>query len=304
MKPSLTIKTNYLPYILLLTQPIFMATNTIVARGGVEYVPPVTLAFWRWFTVFIILFPFLYSEIIKKKDDLKKESLKLFFLGFMGCGICGAFPFIAGLTTTMANIGIIYTSSPVFIILISILFFKEKIRLLRILGLTICIIGVFTIISKGDLNFFLNFNFTAGDLWTTGAAIGWALYSIYLINWKSNFTLMARFTLIAMFGFIALSPFFILENIFFAKTNYNINFFLWVIFAAISPSIIAFSLYSKLQNYLGASLTGFTLYLFAVYSSIFGIIIFEEKILPFHYLGGALVFIGVYLARKKLNYEN
>ena len=126
MKPSLTIKTNYLPYILLLTQPIFMATNTIVARGGVEYVPPVTLAFWRWFTVFIILFPFLYSEIIKKKDDLKKESLKLFFLGFMGCGICGAFPFIAGLTTTMANIGIIYTSSPVFIILISILFFKEN----------------------------------------------------------------------------------------------------------------------------------------------------------------------------------
>ena len=30
-----------------------------------------------------------------------------------------------------------------------------------------------------------------------GAAIGWAIYSIYLLNWKSNFSLMARFTLIA-----------------------------------------------------------------------------------------------------------
>ena len=33
-----------------------------------------------------------------------------------------------------------------------------------------------------------------------GAAIGWAIYSIFLINWKSNFSLMARFTLIAFFG--------------------------------------------------------------------------------------------------------
>jgi len=29
-----------------------MASNLIVARGGVEYVPPISLAFWRWLTVF------------------------------------------------------------------------------------------------------------------------------------------------------------------------------------------------------------------------------------------------------------
>ena len=55
-------------------QPIFMATNTIVARGGVEFVPPLSLAFWRWLTVFLILFPFFYLEILKKKIYLKKES--------------------------------------------------------------------------------------------------------------------------------------------------------------------------------------------------------------------------------------
>ncbi len=275
-----------------------MATNTIVARGGVEFVPPISLAFWRWFTVFVILFPFFFNEISKNKDRLKKESLQLFFLGAMGCGICGAFPFIAGLTTTMANMGIIYTSSPVFIILISILFFKEKISFSRILGLILCLIGVFIVISKGNFNFFINFKFTSGDLWMTGAALGWALYSIYLINWKSTFSLMARFTLIAMFGCLSLFPFFLLEGLFFAKTNLNLSFLLWVLFAAISPSIIAFSLYSKLQKYLGASLTGFTLYLFAIYGSIFGIIIFEESLMPFHYLGATFVFTGVYLAKK------
>ena len=298
MKPSVRKTNSFYPYLLLFVQPIFMATNTIVARGGVEFVPPISLAFWRWFTVFVILFPFFFNEINKNKDQLKKESLRLFFLGSMGCGICGAFPFIAGLTTTMANMGIIYTSSPVFIILISILFFKEKISFSRILGLLLCLIGVFIIISKGNFNFFINFKFTSGDLWMTGAALGWALYSIYLINWKSTFSLMARFTLIAMFGCLSLFPFFLLEGLFFAKTNLNLSFLLWVLFAAISPSIIAFSLYSKLQKYLGASLTGFTLYLFAIYGSIFGIIIFEERLMPFHYLGAIFVFTGVYLAKK------
>ena len=170
--------------------------------------------------------------------DFNKEFFKLFFLGSMGCGICGAFPNLAGMTTTMANIGIIYTSSPVIIIFLSILFFKEKINFFRILGLFICIAGVFTIISKGNLDFLINLNFTIGDLWVLGAALGWALYSIYLLNWKSKFSLMARFTLIAMFGFMSLFPFFILENIYFAKTNYNQTFLFWIVFAAISPSII------------------------------------------------------------------
>ena len=103
MKPSLTKNNPYAPYLLLLIQPIFMATNTIVARGGVESVPPISLAFWRWFTVFIILFPFFFNEILKNKKDFNKEFFKLFFLGSMGCGICGAFPNLAGMTTTTVS---------------------------------------------------------------------------------------------------------------------------------------------------------------------------------------------------------
>ena len=48
-----------------------MATNLIIARGGVGHVPPVSLAFWRWFTVFIILIPFFYRDIYKKKNIFK-----------------------------------------------------------------------------------------------------------------------------------------------------------------------------------------------------------------------------------------
>ena len=275
-----------------------MATNIIVARGGVEYVPPVSLAFWRWLTVFLILLPFFYSEILSNKKFINKEFWKLFFLGSMGCGVCGAFPFIAGMSTTMANMGIIYTSSPVFIIILSVMFFKDKINFSRILGLVLCLIGVLAIISKGNLDLLINFKFTSGDLWMIGAAMGWAIYSIYLLNWKSKFSLMARFTLIAMFGAISLFPFYILEEVFYFNTNFNNNFIFWVLFAAISPGIIAFTLYTKVQKYLGATLTGFTLYIFSIYSAIYGIILFDEALLNFHYFGAAFVFAGVYLARK------
>ena len=275
-----------------------MASNIIVARGGVEYVPPVSLAFWRWLTVFIILMPFFFDEVIKKKIQFKKESFKLFFLGLMGCGICGAFPFIAGMSTTMANMGIIYTSSPIFIIVLSVFFFKDKINLSRIFGLFICLSGVLIIICKGDFSYLINFKFTSGDLWMLGAAVGWAVYSIFLINWKSSFSLMGRFTLIAFFGAISLFPFYLIEEFYFYNTVFNNNFLFWVLFAAISPGIIAFTLYTKVQKYVGASLAGFTLYIFSIYSAVYGIILFNEPLLSFHYYGAALVFIGVYLARK------
>ena len=298
MKPSAIRNNSYFPYILLFVQPIFMATNIIVARGGVEYVPPISLAFWRWLTVFLILFPFFYNEILKNKKYFNKEFWKLFFLGSMGCGICGAFPFIAGMSTTMANMGIIYTSSPIFIIILSAMFFNDKINFSRVIGLVLCLIGVLAIISKGNLDLLINFKFTSGDLWMIGAAMGWAVYSIYLLNWKSKFSLMARFTLIAMFGTISLFPFYILEEIFYFNTAFNSNFLFWVLFAAVSPGIIAFTLYTRVQKYLGASLTGFTLYIFSIYSAIYGIILFDEALLNFHYFGAAFVFAGVYLARK------
>ena len=276
-----------------------MASNLIVARGGVEYVPPISLAFWRWTLVFFILLPFTYLSLKKNYKVIKKEYKKIFFLGLMGCGVCGAFPFLAGQTTTVTNMGIIYTSSPIFIILISSIFFNEKINYTKIVGLVVCLVGVFVIIIKGDFNLLINLKFTIGDLWMLAAAIGWALYSIYLFYWKTQLEIFQRFTLIAFFGAISLLPFYIGEEVIFKRTIFNKEFFIWVLFAAISPGIIAFSLYTMVQKKLGASLTGFTLYIFTIYGAIYGYFLFGEKLENYHYIGTVMVFIGVYLAKKK-----
>ena len=294
-------KKKFLALSLLFIQPIFMASNLVVARGGVEFVPPISLAFWRWTAVFIILLPFTFMSLKKNYKIITKEYKKLFFLGAMGCGVCGAFPFLAGKTTTITNMGIIYTSSPIFIILISSLFFGEKINIFKIIGLISCLTGVFTIIIKGDLDLLINLKFTIGDLWMLAASIGWALYSIYLFYWKTKLQIFQRFALVAFFGAVSLFPFYIIEEFIFQRTSFNSDFFFWVIFAAISPGIIAFILYSKAQEKLGASLTGFTLYVFTVYAAIYGFLLFDEKLEFFHYIGTILVFFGVYLAKKNEN---
>ena len=292
---------NLLALSLLFIQPIFMASNLIVARGGVEFVPPISLAFWRWTFVFLFLLPFTYLSLKKNYKIIIIEYKKLFFLGAMGCGVCGAFPFLAGETTTVTNMGIIYTSSPIFIIMISAFFFNEKINLIKIIGLISCLVGVFAIIIKGDINLLISLNFTIGDLWMLAAAIGWALYSIYLFYWKSQLPIFQRFTLVAFFGAISLLPFYIIEEAMVQRTEFNSQFFSWVLFAAISPGIIAFTLYTKAQKSLGASLTGFTLYIFTIYAAIYGFMFFDEKLESYHLLGTVLVFFGVYLAKK--NYE-
>jgi drug/metabolite transporter (DMT)-like permease len=161
------------------------------------------------------------------------------------------------------------------------------------------LIGVFAIIIKGDLEFLINLRFTIGDLWMLAAAIGWALYSIYLFYWKTKLEIFQRFTLVAFFGALSLFPFYIGEEIYFQRTVFNNEFFLWTIFAAVSPGIIAFTLYTLAQKKLGASLTGFTLYIFTVYAAIYGYILFDEQLENYHYLGTVLVFFGVYLAKKK-----
>ncbi len=278
-----------------------MASNLVVARGGVEFVPPISLAFWRWTTVFIILLPFTFVSLKKNYKIIIKEYKKLFFLGAMGCGVCGAFPFLAGETTTVTNMGIIYTSSPIFIILISSIFFGEKINSIKIIGLVSCLTGVFAIIIKGNFDLLINLKFTIGDLWMLAAAIGWALYSIYLFYWKTKLPIFQRFVLIAFFGALSLFPFYIIEEFMFQKTEFTSEFFSWVIFAAISPGIIAFILYAKVQEKLGASLTGFTLYIFTVYAAIYGFLLFNEKLEFYHYIGTILVFFGVYLAKKNEN---
>ena len=49
-------------------------------------IPPLSLVFYRWSVVWIILLPFTYKEIIKYKDTIL-NNLPLLFLGLTSVGL-------------------------------------------------------------------------------------------------------------------------------------------------------------------------------------------------------------------------
>ena len=66
-----------------------------------------------------------------------------------------------------------------------------------------------------------------------------------------------------------------------------------------SLSLVAWSVIPISDNLVLSNINVGILYLFAVSSlSIYGILLFDEALLNFHYFGAAFVFAGVYLARK------
>jgi drug/metabolite transporter (DMT)-like permease len=133
-----------------------------------------------------------------------------------------------------------------------------------------------------------------------GAMISWAVYSVYLMHWKSKFDLFTKFTLMALAGIICLAPMYYVEEKYFYTTQFNKDFFIWVVAAAVFPGIIAFLMYAKLQKFLGASLTGLTVYMMPIYSALYGYFLFSESLKGFHWLGGFLVLLGIVLANRKL----
>ena len=292
-------KNNFLHFSLLFIQPIFMTSNIAIGKGALGFIPPISLAFWRWFIVFLFMFPFVYREIRQKRHYIKDELPDLAILGVTGFSICGAFPYVSGFTTTVTNMSIIYALAPIMIVLLSSVYFKERLKLVQHFGIWISFTGVAFVIFKADIENLLSLVFTYGDLWMLISATSWAVFSISLIHRKSHFSIFSRFALMSFMGAAFLFPFFIIENIYFISTDYDLGFVFFVLLAAIFPVFIAFTMYTKLQQLIGASLAGLTVYLMPIYGSIYGMILFGEKLEIYHFYGALLVLVGIFLANKK-----
>ena len=73
-------QSNFLAYIFLLLTVTFWAGNFVVGKFASLYeVPPFSLNFYRWLFAWIILAPFTFPEIIKKKEYIIK-NYKLFII--------------------------------------------------------------------------------------------------------------------------------------------------------------------------------------------------------------------------------
>ena len=172
---------NSKAYLMLVCATLFWAGNFMVGKFAfLTNIPPMSLVFFRWLLVWLILLPFTFKEIIKFKNVILDNLPLLFFLALTSVGLFNSFTYLALVHTQVINASLFNTAIPAMIILLCFLFKIEKTNKFQIFGLILSVLGILSIITKLDLNIFLSLDFNKGDLIMIGGVISWGLYSAFL----------------------------------------------------------------------------------------------------------------------------
>jgi drug/metabolite transporter (DMT)-like permease len=248
---------NIKAYTMLVCATLFWAGNFTIGKFAyLENISPFFLSFLRWSFVWIILFPFTYKEVIKVKNEIKKNSSLFFILGFTSVCVFTSFTYNALNYTQVINASLFNTAIPVTIILVCFLLKIEKTNIFQILGLLISVLGILAIITKLDLNVLLSLNFNKGDLFMIGAIIAWGIYSAFLKKRNFDVSLLALVQIICSFGLILLFPVFVFELAQGKTVEINHNLFYILFYIAIFPSIGSYYCWAGAVSIIGANRAG------------------------------------------------
>ncbi len=277
--------------------PLFFSSNIIFGRVAVAEVEPFTLAFLRWFLTALIVGLFVWPKLLHHRQLIRSMRMPLLLMGLLGMWICGAIVYLALKYTTATNGTLIYTSSPVMIVLLERMFKGRRGGVREILGITLAFAGVVVIVSKGSADNVLALDFNLGDLLFVFSAFSWAIYSILLKSERFNaLQTLPLFMLIAASGALLLAPFALAETILLGIFPQTIEAWANIGGIVIFASLLAFSLYQYGVKIVGASITGIYLYLLPVYGVAMAALFLGESLETFHFWGIALVLGGVILA--------
>ena len=292
---------NIKAYLMLVCASLFWAGNFMVGKFAfLTEIPPLSLVFYRWSLVWIILLPFTYKEIIKYKDTIFNNLPLLFFLGFTSVGLFNSFTYLSLIHTQVINSTLFNTAIPAVIILLCFLFKIEKTNKFQILGLIISVLGILSIITKLDIKIFLSLNFNKGDIIMIGGVITWGIYSTLLKKKKFTLPLLTLVHVICTFGLICVFPQFFYEFSQGQFIEFNTNLFYILIFLALFPSIGSYYCWAGAVSIIGANRAGIFLSLIPLFSTIMAIAFYKEQFQFFHLIGAILIIIGLFLSNKEI----
>jgi len=292
---------NLKAYLMLVLATLFWAGNFIVGKAAfVENIPPMSLVFFRWSLVWLILIPFTYKEISKYKDVILKNLPLLFFLALTSVGLFNSFTYLALVYTQVINASLFNTAIPAMIILLCFIFKIEKTNRFQIMGLILSVIGILSIITKLDLNVLLSLNFNKGDIIMIGGVVTWGLYSSFLKKKKFTLPLLTLVHVLCTFGLLFILPQFLFEVSKGQIIKFDINLGYILVYLALFPSIGSYYCWAGAVSIIGANRAGIFLSLIPLFSTILAIIFFDEKFYFFHFIGSVLIVLGLFLSNKKI----
>ena len=293
-KPSLA---RFIPLVVMLLTPLFFSSNLIFGRSTIPEVAPFTLAFLRWTAAGLLLSPFLWMARDRVRTYITTHPLHWLILGFLGMWICGAGVYYALQFTTATNGTLIYTTSPLIVIIIERVFFGRATSWREIAGILVGFIGVAIIVLKGDFTSIAGSSFNRGDLMFIAAALSWAGYSILLKGRRTApLPVSALFAAITLAGAFLLAPFAFWEWVSGARMPQSWSAWGGIAGIVVFSSLLAFSGYQYGVARLGAATTSIFMYLLPPYGVGLAVLVLGEPFQTHHAIGIITVLTGLVLA--------
>ena len=283
------------PYLLLALAVLFWAGNNIVGRAVRAEVPPVGLAFWRWTLATLLLFPFAWPFLRGDLSQVRRHLPVMALLAFLGVGSFNTLLY-SGLQYTVAiNAFLLQSLMPAVVILMSWMFFGERVSLGQLAGIAVAFVGAAFIIFRGSAETLLAFELNPGD---AIIFVGVVLYAAYtaLLRLRPAMHPLSFVLATFMLGVPMILPFYLWETLSGRAVTPSTPTLLSFLYVGIFPSILSYLLYNRGVELVGANRAGLSAYLMPVFGSVLAVLLLGEAFRTYHALGIGLIFLGVVVA--------
>ena len=279
--------------------------NALVNKLSFGVIPAETIAFYRWFFAILILSPFLLRPVWQQRIKIKAHLGKLAFLSLLGMVLYQSLAYFAAATTTATNIGLITSLVPLMSLFLAPLVLNKRLSRWALCGASISLVGLFIMLSQGDVHQFIQQGINQGDGLLLIAAFSYGLYNVLIKRWNMGLSVWVSLYMQGVLAIIWLLPGFLLAP----SIAISPSALPLVSFAAVAASIIAPWAWIKGIGLLGAERTAIFMNLLPVMTATAASQWLGEQLTIFHYVGGGLALLGVsvsqmtripMLKRKKL----
>ncbi|MDO8429511.1 MAG: EamA family transporter [Candidatus Daviesbacteria bacterium] len=288
---------NLWPYVAIILAFTIWGINYIVAKLTLQEIPPMSLAFLRFFIASLFLVPFLLFE--KKKVKIDKNDLpRLIGIGLLTITFSISFFYLGIARTRAIDASALSMSVPVLSVLFAWVFLKEKIFTINLVGLASGLIGAIIILGVPLALAGLGFNPQAmiGNLLILMGNISWVLGAILSRQLLKKYSTLTITSILFLIGTITFLGPAVREYLLDPSWPNNLTYLglLGLTYIALLSSIVAFFLFEWSLKKLGVVKADLFQYIEPPIAAILAYFVLAEKLDPSFIFGITLIIIGVY----------
>jgi drug/metabolite transporter (DMT)-like permease len=291
------------PYILLSLTALFWSGNWVIGRSvvGDGQIPPVALAWWRWAIALSLMLPFALPQIRTHWPTIWQNRKIVALLGILGMGFHNLLSYV-GLQFTTATNGVMLNSAiPVLIIVLGVIFFKQKVSAKQLLGVVVSLAGVLAILTRGQVEALATLQFNIGDLILLGSMLLWAIYTL-MLKWRpEGVPGLALLAVCGAVGLVGMTPVYAWEIASGKTFQWSWSVFAALFYLGLFPSFIGYVFWNRGVKEVGPNVAGLFVHLMPVFGSLLAWLFLGERLFWFHLAGIAFIFGGIYLSTRAAN---